>query len=70
MSFKRMLVFNELKEKKNYSSMTSLDIEKIIKKNYKNASKYIQRVCANDLIQYSLKKIDDTKQVRTIKKEN
>lgn len=61
MSFKRTLIFNELKEKQDYSSIKSLDIEKIIEKKYRNVSKYMQKVCARDLIKYSFNKLDETK---------
>ena len=55
MSLKRLLIFNKMKDQHDYSKMKEEQIEILIKSKYKDASKYLRKVCASDLIKYSNK---------------
>ncbi len=55
MSLKRLLIFNKMKDQHNYSKMKEEQIEILIKSKYKDASKYLRKVCVFDLIKYSKK---------------
>ena len=56
MSLKRLLIFNQMKDKYNYSKMKEEHIEMLIRSKYKDASKYLRKACTSDLIKYSQKK--------------
>lgn len=56
MSLKRLLIFNQMKDKHDYAKLKKEHIEMLIRSRYKDASRYLRKVCASDLIKYSEKK--------------
>ena len=58
-SLKRIVIFNSMRDYKDYSKMKQEDVEYLIKRRYKDASIYLRRICASDLIENSKKKINE-----------
>lgn len=56
MSLKRILMFNQMKDRHDYSKMKEHNIDKLLKKEYKDSSKYLRTVCMFDLVNYSKEK--------------
>lgn len=48
-----------MRDYKDYSKMKQEDVEYLIKRRYKDASIYLRRICASDLIENSKKKINE-----------
>lgn len=44
-----------MKDLKDYSKLKQEDVEYLIKKRYKDASSYLRKICASDLIENSKK---------------
>lgn len=59
MSLKRLLIFNVMKDKHDYTKVSKEHVKIMIKSHFNDTSAYLRKVCADDLIKYSQKKKDE-----------
>ena len=59
LSLKRLLIFNVMKDKHDYTKVGKEHVMTMIRARFNDASTYLRKVCADDLIKYSQKKKDE-----------